>query len=235
VAVPDQKDGLPDRYAGQWSRAGFQQTEVEYAHRNDYYLWAWRNPRPEIAIASLSIEPGEYKFLLAAITLGQVDEEPFSRQGRRPVKITLAQDESQRFNLSVEVDRGVATYPYALPTAPAEDFLSDDLKGFGEATNGNNSPAYVEIAAIPSAQVTVKADDAEIGSANWGELQTAGRVELPQMKLELVERGRNWARVTVLDDETGQPLPCRIHFRSPEGIPYQPDGHHNHIHSDLGT
>ena len=41
--------------------------------------------------------------------------------------------------------------------------------------------------------------------------------------------------VTVVDDETGQPVPCRVHFRSPEGVPYQPYGHHDHVNSDLGT
>ena len=41
--------------------------------------------------------------------------------------------------------------------------------------------------------------------------------------------------VTVLDDETGRPVPCRVHFRSPEGVPYQPHGHHDHVNSDLGT
>src|SRR5205823_4376967 len=34
---------------------------------------------------------------------------------------------------------------------------------------------------------------------------------------------------TVVDADSGQPIPCRIHVRSPEGIPYQPHGHHNHV------
>ncbi len=235
LALPNQKDRMRDRYEGQWGDSGYRQIEVVDTNRGStYYLWAWPNPRPDQPIASLTIEPGERKFLLAALTLGQVDEEPFFRQGRRPVKITLADDQSERFDLDVDVDRGVATYPYPLP-ADAEGFVSDDLKGFGEAYNNHNSPAYVEIAAIPSAQVTVKAGDTEIGRASWAELEQAGKVELPQMKLELVETGRNWVHVTVLDDETGQPLPCRVHFRSPEGVPYQPDGHHSHIHSDLDS
>jgi hypothetical protein len=33
----------------------------------------------------------------------------------------------------------------------------------------------------------------------------------------------------------GNPIPCRIHFRSPDGIPYQPHGHHNHLLSDQDT
>ena len=45
---------------------------------------------------------------------------------------------------------------------------------------------------------------------------------------------RDQAR-TVVDDDTGKPVPCRVHFRSPEGIPYQPYGHHNHVNSNLGT
>lgn len=235
LAVPDQKEWMAERYAGQWSAAGERQTEAKYAHEHDYYLWAWRNPRPEQMIEALTIEPGERKFLVAAITLGQIDEEPFYRQGRRPVKITLSPDLDQSFNLEVEVNRGVATYSYPLPKAPAESFLNDDLKGFGEAANAGNSPAYVEIAATPSATVTVKTNNVEVGQTNWGALEAAGSVELPRVHLEVVDKGRNWVHVTVVDDETGQPVPCRVHFRSPEGIPYQPDGHHSHVHSDLDT
>jgi hypothetical protein len=41
--------------------------------------------------------------------------------------------------------------------------------------------------------------------------------------------------VRVVDDDTGRPVPCRVHLRSPEGVPYQPHGHHDHVNSDLGT
>jgi hypothetical protein len=30
-------------------------------------------------------------------------------------------------------------------------------------------------------------------------------------------------------------VPCRIHFRSPQGVPYQPHGHHGHVNSNLGS
>ena len=55
------------------------------------------------------------------------------------------------------------------------------------------------------------------------------------MRVELVDPGRNWVHVKVLDDDTGQPVPCRVHFRSPEGIPYQPHGHHHHVNQNLGS
>ena len=41
--------------------------------------------------------------------------------------------------------------------------------------------------------------------------------------------------VSVVDDATGRPVPCRVHFRSPAGIPYQPHGHHNHVAQNLGS
>ncbi|MBI4531626.1 MAG: CehA/McbA family metallohydrolase [Candidatus Latescibacteria bacterium] len=69
----------------------------------------------------------------------------------------------------------------------------------------------------------------------WGELQEKGKVEVPRVHVEVVDRGRNWVHVTILDDETGKPTPCRVHFRSPDGIPYQPHGYHNHVNSNLGT
>ena len=30
-------------------------------------------------------------------------------------------------------------------------------------------------------------------------------------------------------------MPCRVHFRSAAGIPYQPHGHHNHVTQNLGS
>ena len=53
------------------------------------------------------------------------------------------------------------------------------------------------------------------------------------MKVELLDRGRNWVHVKVLDEDTGKPIPCRVHFRSPEGIPYQPHGHHSQLNSGM--
>ena len=63
-----------------------------------------------------------------------------------------------------------------------------------------------------------------------------GKVEASErLKLEVVDRGRNWVRTTVIDDESGQPVPCRVHFRGPEGIPYAPHGHHAHVNSNMGS
>ncbi len=237
LAVPDQQEGLIARYQGRWESLGFRQTEAIQAWPRWYVLWAWQNPFPDKEIASLRIEPKDRRFLVAGITLSSLEEDPFGKEARRPAKITLRdpQRAARRFNLSVEVDRGVATYPYPLPGEETQKFLEDAFRGWGQEYQAKNSPAYVEIAASPSATVKVKEGEEEIAQVRWGEVTQKGAVETEQVRIELVDRGKNWVHVTVVDEETGKPVPCRIHFRSPEGIPYQPHGHHDHLLSDMGT
>ncbi len=238
LAVPDQADQLYPRYEGRWGMAGNRQTEGIPGGPAGYFLWPWKNPQPERAIASIEIVPVGPRFLLAAITLSHLDEEPFRRGGPREVKITLPQEEdaTRRFDVEATVDRGVATYTYALPEAVTEQFLADGMRGWGERQNPTSSPAYVEIAATPSATVSVKAGGEEVGRVRWGDLEERGMLEpTPRLRVELVDHGRNWVRTTIVDDATGLPLPCRVHFRSPEGIPYAPHGHHAHVNSNNGT
>jgi len=239
LAVPDQKDGLMDRYRGEWGASGYRQTEAQQAWPRDYFLWAWENPRPDATMDRVELHPTEdgLRFWVAALTLSRAQEEPFRRAAAIPVKLTLPkpEDAAAPFALAVEVDRGVATYPYALPEQSADAYLNDSHKGWGEAQNPANSPAYVQIAAIPSATVTVKRGEEEIGTAKWGELEERRVVETERVRFEVVDTGRNWVHTTVVDDETGRPIPCRVHFRSPHGIPYQPHGHHAHVNSNLGT
>ncbi len=237
LAVPDRLDHLLPREAGRWEHTGFRLTEVNQADPDRFFLWAWENLHPERNLTDLLIEPQDRAFLIGGVTLSTLDENPFGREPRRPVKITLtdAEQADQPFNLSVEVDRGNATYPYPLPRQDTESFLADSFRGWGQAYSPHSSPAYVEIAASPSATVRVKSGEAELAQVRWGDVLANGEAQTPAARLEVVDRGKNWVHVIVVDDESGQPLPCRVHFRSPEGIPYQPHGHHDHLLSDMYT
>ena len=238
LALSDRKNTLQPRYEGSWGNAGWRLTELEFLNLpHGYSLWAWPNPRPDVDIDSMEIVPGDQRFILAAITLGHLDEHPFVRQGRREARITLTDpaDAGKPFSVDVEVDRGVSTYTQPLPTATAEEFIGDPLKGWGEAMNKQSSPVYARIAATPSATVKVLQDGAAVDEVRWGDVEKKGVVTTPRTRVELLDRGKNWVHVTVLDDDTGKPVPCRVHFRSPEGIPFQPHGHHDHVNSNLGT
>ena len=196
---------------------------------NLFTLWRWKNPRPGDAIEAVTIEPLGYPLVIGGITLSCLEEEPFTREARVPVKVVLPQEEDARrgFGLSVEIDRGMVTPAAALPPSALGPRV-----GWGEPPNKGNSPAFVEVAGNPSATLRVHSHGQELGQVNWGALQAAGQVETPRVHLSIAESGRNWVHVTVLDDETNRPVPCRIHFRSEAGIPYQPHGHHNQLVDD---
>ena len=237
LAVTDHGHSLKPRHEGRWEMVGRRQMESAQASARSYYLWAWENPEPERAVESLEIIPSGPRFIVAAITLGHLDEHPFSRQGRRPVRIVLTDpaDAQRDFDLDVEVDRGDTTYVHPLPLASTDEFLNDPLRGWGEEQNTLSSPAYAEIGAVPSATVKIKLGEEEVGEVRWGDIEEKGSATTPRMRVELVEPGKNWVHVKVLDDDTGLPVPCRVHFRSPDGVPYQPHGHHNHVNSNLDT
>ena len=237
LAVPDQNDGMIARQQGRWDSTGFRQTEAFQGNAQNFVLWAWNNPSPESLIEKIIIEPKDREFLIGAITLSNLEENPFGREPRRPVTITLKDPEraKQSFNLSVEVDRGVATYAYPLPAETPQQFKENSMKGWGQEYNNKNSPAYVEIAALPSATVKIKDGEKEVDSVRWQNVLTNNSFETDKVRIELVDHGKNWVHVTVVDDETGKPAPCRVHFRSPEGIPCQPHGHHDHLLSDMNT
>lgn len=235
-AVSDSKAVLMPRYEGQFGEAGRRQTEATQPPMNLYCLWSWENPEPDSSIETIEIVPAGMRFFIAAITLGHLDEHPFPREGRRPAKITLLDeaDASQPFDVQVEVDRGDATYIFPLPAVSSDEFLAAPYS-WGQDDNETSSPSYVEISATPSASVTVKQGEAEIGRTTWGALVETGSTETERVKIELVDPGKNWVHVTVDDDEAGVAIPCRVHFRSPDGVPYQPHGHHNQVNSNLGT
>ena len=237
LAVTDQGDVLTPRHEGRWEETGRRQTEVVQAQPEWYWLFAWRNPNPDRVIESVEIVPRGPRFIIAGLTIGHIDEHPFSRKARRPVRIDLkdAAQANRPFDLDVTIDRGERTYTHPLPQQSTDDFLTDPQRGFGEAQNPKSSPAYVELSGTPSATVEVSQSGEKIDSVNWGDVENHGQIETDKVHISLIEPGKNWVRVKVVDDETGQTLPCRVHFRSPDGVPYQPHGHHNQVNSNLDT
>ena len=236
-AVTDGKHQLFHRTEGPWHELGRRQTEYLQATARSYFLFSWSNPEPDVPIDSIEIVPKGPAFLVAGVTLGHVDEHPFARQGRREARITITDPvlAAAPFDVEVDVDRGDSTYVFPLPQDPDEGFVSGYHRGFGEQPNEDASPSYAEISAVPSATVSVKQNGETVGQVTWGEVEERGEAETSRVRVQLADPGRNWVKVTVVDNDTGVPVPCRVHFRSPDGIPYQPHGHHNQVNSNLDT
>ena len=223
LAVTDTSDGNQPRFEGSWDEAGFRLVEHTRGEPAGYYLWCWENPRPDRPVERIEFIPRGPRFVVVGVTTSDVDEHPFVRGQARPVRLTPKDGRDGVFD--IEVDRGVATYPQPLPG-------EDDRAGWGAA---EGTSAYASVAALPSATVAVRQNGTELGRVRWADVERDGRADAGQVVLELAESGRNWVHVSVVDDATGRPVPCRVHFRSAEGIPYQPHGHHNHVTQNLGS
>jgi hypothetical protein len=131
--------------------------------------------------------------------------------------------------LEVDVDRGAATYPYPLP----ERLIDQEPPGWGEPAIRTAEWSYAKIQAVPSATVRVRSAEREIASFRWGDLEKSGCLRLSQATVEIVDPGRVWGRVRVIDAGTNEAIPCRVHVQSAAGIPYPPYGHHEHVNGDL--
>src|SRR5207247_4074053 len=207
LAVTDTSDHNLPRFEGRWGEAGMHLMEHAMGWPARYYLWCWENPHPERPVEQLEFIPRGPRFVVAGITTSDVDEHPFVREPARPVRL-VAKDGRDGV-LDIEVDRGVATYPQPLPG-------EDDRAGWG-ATEGTS--AYASIAALPSATVAVRQGDTELARVRWGDVERDGRADAGQVMLELVEDGRNWVHVSVVDDATGRPVPCRSISVRPTAFP----------------
>jgi hypothetical protein len=228
---------LVERFEGRWEDLGMRQSETVHRSPPDYFLFVWENPRPTAPIASVDLVSRDGTLLVAGMTASNAGEYPFPQEAARTVRLSSVGPGGHRpfRDPVVEVDRGSSTYAFRLPEDGLEEFLSDPLRGWGEQAAEYSPHAYARIMAVPSATVRVQDGENEIGRFRWGDLDFDAPLESRGLRVEVVEQGRNWVHVTVLDDETGRPVPCRIAFRSPEGVPYQPHGHHDHVNSDLGT
>jgi hypothetical protein len=223
LAVTDTIDRNMPRFEGRWGEAGARLVEHSMGWPAGYFLWCWENPHPDRAVERIEFIPRGTRFIVAGVTTSDVDEYPFVRTPARPVR--LVPKDGRNGILDIDVDRGVATYPQPLHG-------EDDRPGWGAA---QGTSAYSSIAALPSASITVRRGGDELGRVRWGDVQRDGRADAGQVILELVEDGRNWVHVSVVDDATGRAVPCRVHFRSAGGIPYQPHGHHNHVTQNLDS
>jgi hypothetical protein len=230
LAVPSRFDSLPPREHGSFASFGHRLTEVELVAA-DFFLWAWENPAPDEPLAAIEMTgaAGPAALLVAGVTLSTADEHPLRLPPAVPVKVAFRDPPAGR-SLAIEVDRGVATYTRgSVAGGPDPD---DPLKAWGGASR-DPAAVHAMVTALPSATLSVTADRSVLASATWRDLTEHGPVDTGDLRIEVVESGRNWVHTTVVDDETGRPIPCRIHFRSPDGIPYQPYGHVSHLNSDL--
>ncbi|SJN11288.1 hypothetical protein FM113_11570 [Leucobacter sp. 7(1)] len=240
LAVNDAEHELMERVCGRFDTAGARLVEIEdpqsrvpYLLPYRFYLWAWQNPHPELAIARVRLSGGEkHTLLLGAITRSTLAEEPLNRAVEREMLIQLTGVEMDE-TVEVAVDRGTAQYVYRTHRTP--DKVRTGVFGWGSAHSEPGS-GYVRVAAAPSATIMIMRADAVLAEFIWGDLVAADTLRLTeQVSVALPSADRSWVRGSIRDADTGQPVAARVRFESADGIPYAPYGHHAHINSDGST
>ncbi|MDT0186050.1 CehA/McbA family metallohydrolase [Microbacterium sp. ARD31] len=245
LAIPELEHVTPHRTHGRFDHAGGRAKEVldpstklPYTLPYRWYLWPWRNPRPDAAIAGIRFSSLGPTVLVAGVTLGHLDEDPFERTTNRDVLITLPFGATNHDieKLDVSVDRGTASFPYWVVTDEAALAEAPVTPAWGQSWD-SESPrvAHVRLTGTPSATVTVRFDGDLVGAANWGELVEHGAIAGAGAGFRIVNEARTWVRTTVVDADSGEPIPCRVHFRSKDGVSYPPHGHPPHINGELAT
>jgi hypothetical protein len=240
LAVPDQSDSLPDREHGSFEDAGFRQLDVVEAGRWGvwigpggwrYFLWSWVSPRPDHELVRIEIEARGAVVEVGGLCRGSAGEHPLQPEPARAVVAAAPADYAgDGADLALEVDRGTAGYTTPLVRQPD---TGDPFAAWGDAPGAEVTGAYARVSSTGSGTVRLLAGGQSAAQARWSDLRAGEHAGAAGLRV--TELGRNWVRTTIVDDATGEPLPCRVHFSSPDGVPYQPHGHHHHVNSDLGS
>jgi hypothetical protein len=235
MAVPDQSDSLPDRERGAFADTGLRQTEVVEAGRWGiwggwrYYLWSWVSPRPQHDLVRIDVEVREAVVEVGGLCLGFADEHPLQPEPARVVVAgTPAGYAGDGSDLVLEVDRGTTGYTTPLVRQPD---TGDPFSAWGDAPDAEVAGVYARVSSVGSGTVRLLAGGQPLAQARWSDLRANGPAGVAG--LQVTELGRNWVRTAIVDDATGEPVPCRVHFSSTDGVPYQPYGHPHHVNSDL--
>jgi len=226
---------------GSW---GNQQTDVSGGGaRLNYWLFPWRNPRPDETITAIEFEAtSATPVAIAAVTLCEAEGNPLTWTALEEVTVKFARDAAPApEDLRAELDRGVVARVKPLPGRP-RDFVKEPLRGWGERRSRRDkvSAARIEAYGSPGATLTVKTGKGD-ASVNWGEALKARGTESTDgtVRVKPAYRGKAHVHVEVVDAQSGKPTPVRVRFLGPEGEYLAPVGHHTDVNQawfeDIGA
>ncbi|MEE2659191.1 MAG: CehA/McbA family metallohydrolase [Candidatus Latescibacterota bacterium] len=195
---------------------------------NDLMAW-WvfdLESAPGTEIREIVLEAyGETPIVLGAITLCDEDSDPLAWPQRHTVAVTVGDSDEAP---AVTMDRGVVVRQDEL-YQPAADFTTTDEAGWGVGGQRRRKGSHLEIhgSLKGKIQVDAEADGKQVAADfPWGEVLEEGvRTDGP-VRIEVVGRkGIQWLHVKVEDEDTGEQVGCRVHFRSKQGVYLAPHGH----------
>jgi len=191
-----------------------------------WWLYDWKNPHPDKAIVSVEIvATGATPLALGGVTLCGEDGDPFLWEARREIAVEVEGGEKPE----VEIERGVVVHQDDL-FAPGSDFLNSPERGWGRGGQDVKEGGYVEIHGSREGQLTVRAGQDVEEQLRWGDVLDQKEVEKGRVRIEMVSpEGKQWVHVRVEDEDTGETVGSRIHFRTESGAYVAPHGHQTDV------
>ncbi len=233
-------------------KARHEKTEIwgqDQVHLSEgtYGLWAywwllpWQNPYPDKIIERVIFNStGKASIAIGAITLGHDPAHPIKRPPRQTLRVTVKGGEE----IDAKIDRGVILRNTET-TPPAKDFEKSKLRGWGRdpSTPKTKNKRIIEAFAHPDAKLKIEAKSGGKsirGAVRWGDVIEKrvvtgnGRIQVGPASSQV-----NRVHIRVVDQETGNPTPVRIHLCTPDGDYIPPAGHNRFVNEawfeDVGS
>ena len=202
------------------------------------WIYALQNPDPEKPITSLVLRGvADARVAVLGATCYNGPGHPLRHVPRRVYKLTLPANEKTTANkLDAEVDMGIITRTYAVPTKINPDWLKAGDTGLGRTTPPQKPTRefLVEATVAEGADLTAQVPKGNkhvlpIGAAFTGKTVSS---QGGKARIEVLHPSTTWVYVNVLDAATGKPTPTRAHFSGKHGEYIPPYGHHADVNDN---
>jgi hypothetical protein len=196
----------------------------------DWSIYALPNPEPHRPLRALRLEPtGAAALGIGAVTLFSGAHHPLRHERLESVRVTLPADAvPPSAGASAEIDLGVIARRYEARSTD-DAWLGAPVKGRGEAPDEPATDLVLDVSGSRDATLRVLGRDIALGA-----VLAEGAASSPdgQVRVELLTPRRSWLSCTVIDADTGQPVPARVHFRAPDGRYFPPYGHRHEVNDN---
>jgi len=223
------------RRQGWWGRL---QTDAGGGGPREPWIFALANPQPDRQIQSVLLRGlHDSPLVVLGLTLYSGPGHPLRHNPRRYFKLTLPEGVAVE---SMDVDLGVLVRDAGAASPRGAHWLDAVEAGLGvpAGIGLEENVRLVEISAADGATLTVVVKPRTEGARrrkrrlSVGQALHDGASKHRDVRLEVVHPERTWVNVTVRDEDTGKPVPARLHFSGPNGEYYAPYGHHTVINDN---
>lgn len=194
-------------------------------------IYALPNPHPERRISELRIVPtGAATVGIGAITLFTGEEHPLRHERLETFQLTVGAGIDPDTALSSSnIDLGVIARRYMTQQFDPVSWLTEPVKGRGEAPDNVTFQPTMDIAASVDASIEVNDRAVELGDAFRGGSATSSDGDV---SMRIIGREKTWLTARVVDDDSGQQIAARVHMRSPDGRYLPPYGHRHEVNDN---